>query len=181
VTVTTEDLIRDFDFHPDEPSVRMFAVPRSGALRLDDQAFVYQTRFGDAVLRHYAFANEWFKVNVTFGPDGALIETPAASDHPPFTFNCDIATPMRRTGHDIFAVDLFTDVLVEADGRSSSVKDEDDLLHAAATGVISECEFASAQVGLERLVWPSSTAATCSRSCTARFRSGHPTLRKGCR
>jgi len=147
-----DSLVRDGDFHPGEPFVRLFSIPGFGVLRLDDQAFVYQTRFGDAVLRHYAFANEWFKVNVTFDPDGTLIETPAASDDPPFAFNCDIATPMYRSGRDVFAVDLFADVLVRADGRTFLVKDEDELAHAAEEGLVSQHEFASARDGLARLV-----------------------------
>lgn len=147
--VPSNDLIRDFDYHPGEPSVRVFSVPRSGVLRLDDLAFVSETRIGDAVLRHYAFASEWFKVNVTFDPAGTLIETPAGPDHSPFAFNCDIATPMRRAGHDVFAVDLSVDVLVRMDGRSSWVKDEDELAHAAEAGLVSQHEFASARlVGL---------------------------------
>lgn len=130
----------------------MFTVPRSGVLRLDAGTFVSETRIGDVVLRHYAFARGWFKVNVTFDPGGTLIETPPEPDHPAFAFNCDIATPMRREGHTIYAVDLFVDVLVGRDGRSSWVKDEDELTRAAEAGLVSRHEFASARDGLARLV-----------------------------
>lgn len=148
---TTNDIVRDFDFHPAEPFVRVFFVPRSGVLRLDDDAFVSENRIGEMVLRHYAFANEWFKINVTFDPGGTLIATPAGPDRPAFAFNCDIATPMRRAEHDVFAVDLCADVLVRMDGRSSWVKDEHELAHAAEARLVSRHEFASARAGLDRL------------------------------
>ena len=69
------DIVRDFDFHPGEPFVRVFTLPLYGVLRLDGDAFVSESRISDVVLRHYAFASEWFKVNVTFDPAGiALME-----------------------------------------------------------------------------------------------------------
>jgi hypothetical protein len=151
VTASPADVVHDFDFHPNEPFVRVFTVPRSSVLRLDDAAFVSESRIGDVVLRHYAFGHEWFKVNVTFDPEGTLIETPAGPDHPAFAFNCDIATPMRRKGDSVDAIDLCADVLVRKDGRSSWIKDEDDLAQAAASGLISRHEFASARAGLDRL------------------------------
>lgn len=149
---TTNDIVRDFDFHPGEPFVRVFSVPRSGVLRLDDDAFVSETRIGGTVLRHYAFGHDWFKVNVTFDPEGTLVETPPGPDHPAFAFNCDIATPMHREGDTILATDLFIDVLVRRDGRTYHVKDEDDLDGAVRTGLVSPHEFASARAGLARLV-----------------------------
>lgn len=149
---TADDVIRDFDFHPDEPFVRVFSVPRSNVLRLDDHTFVSETRIGDIVLRHYAFANEWFKVNVTSDRAGTLTETPAGPGHTAFAFNCDITTPMRCDGSMIFAVDLFTDVLVRGDGTTFHVKDEAELTHAAGTGLVSWHEVTAAQVGLERLI-----------------------------
>lgn len=145
-------VVRDLDFHPRETTVRVFAIPRPGVLRLDDEAFVAETRRGNVVFRHYASANEWFKINVTLDLAGSAVETPPGPDHPAFAFNCDIATPMQRAGGDVFAVDLFADVLVRADGRSSTVKDEADLVHAANSGLISAHELASAHVGLARLV-----------------------------
>lgn len=147
-----DNVVRDFDFHPDEPFVRVFSVPRSNVLRLDDHAFVSETRIGDIVLRHYAFPNEWFKVNITSDRAGTLIETPAGPGHPAFAFNCDIATPMRCEGSMIFAVDLFADVLVRGDGTTFHVKDEAELTHAASTGLVSRHEVTAARVGLERLI-----------------------------
>lgn len=42
------------------------------------------------MLRHYAFADHWFKVNVTTDSGGRVIET--GDDSQRFAFNCDIAT-----------------------------------------------------------------------------------------
>ena len=68
------------------------------------------------MLRHYAFAGHWFKVNVTTDRGGRLTETGDRTCR--FAFNCDIATPMEREGDSTFAVDLFTDVLVRQDATS---------------------------------------------------------------
>lgn len=61
----TADLVSDFDYHPYEPHVRQFRVPRGNVLRFDAEAYVCDALFDDMVLRHYAFCDEWFKVNVT--------------------------------------------------------------------------------------------------------------------
>lgn len=104
-------VLRDHDFHPDEPTVRVFRTPPAGVLRFDDEVLVFAVRYGDRVLRHYAFADRWFKVNVTSDLDGRLVETGDLQ----FAFNCDVATPMERDGDAVYAVDLFTDVLVRTD------------------------------------------------------------------
>ncbi|MCA1709749.1 MAG: DUF402 domain-containing protein, partial [Actinobacteria bacterium] len=57
-----------------------------------------------------------------------------------FAFNCDIATPMEREGDATFAVDLFVDVLVRADGHSVHVGDEDELEEAFELGLLSTAE-----------------------------------------
>ena len=88
--------VSDFDFHPDEDEVRVFAVGPGGVLRLDDEACVYAVRYGDTVLWHYAFARHWFKVNLTTDTGGQIVETGAEDPAARFAFNCDIATPMRR-------------------------------------------------------------------------------------
>jgi hypothetical protein len=62
----TDGLVSDFDFHPDEPYVRQLRVPRADVLRMDGSVFVCESVVDDVVLRHYAFDDEWFKVNVTF-------------------------------------------------------------------------------------------------------------------
>jgi hypothetical protein len=69
---------------------------------------VTQAVYDKVVLRHYAFANRWFKVNVPTDRSGELIETGDVAHR--FALNCDIATPMEREGDETFAVDLFVDV-----------------------------------------------------------------------
>lgn len=152
MSIDTGDIVRDLDFHPHEPTVRVFEIPRADVPRLDDDAFVTETRHGDVVLRHYAFADEWFKVNVTLDRHAQIVESAPGSDHPAFAFNCDIATPMRRTGRDVFAVDLYADVLVRADGRSYHVKDETELEATSRSGLVSTHELESARAGLARLL-----------------------------
>ena len=109
------DVRADYDFHPDESTVRVFTTPPSGVLRLDDDVAITQAVDSGVVLRHYAFGDRWFKINVTTDQQGELVETGAP--HRPFAFNCDIATPMERDKDATFAVDLFVDVLVRADLR----------------------------------------------------------------
>jgi len=53
-------LVSDFDFHPDEADVREFRFRQTDVLRFDDAAFVCATGSDGVVLRHYAFADEWF-------------------------------------------------------------------------------------------------------------------------
>jgi hypothetical protein len=108
-------VIRDYDFHPPH-DLRVFPMPKAGVLRFDDEVFVAQVRYGDVVVRHYAWRDHWFKINCTTDLCGRLIETTAPEDVPPFAFNCDIATPMVRDGDAVFAVDLWLDVLVRNDG-----------------------------------------------------------------
>lgn len=146
------DLVSDFDFHPDEPDVREFRVPRRDVLRMDGSVFVCESESEDVVLRHYAFLDEWFKVNVTFDRAGALVETPARQGTPPFAVNCDISTPMLSAAAAVYAVDLFVDVLVRADGLAHEVVDLDEFDAAIAAGLLSFSEAAGARSGLERLV-----------------------------
>ncbi|HUS21184.1 MAG TPA: hypothetical protein VMZ66_04135 [Aeromicrobium sp.] len=88
------DGLWDHDFRPDEPDVRTFVVPPRRVLRREDSVVVTVARLGDYVLRHYAFADRWIKINVTTDLDGH----PAVYGDDDFTFNCDIATPMLRRG-----------------------------------------------------------------------------------
>ncbi len=149
--------MRDYDYHPDEDTVRCFGIPSRGVVISDVRTCVYQTRAQDVyqtmaedlVLRHYAFADQWFKLNATFDLVGRLIEPGPPGD--PFAVNCDISTPMVRLGEDISAVDLFLDVLVRCDG-SYRVVDRDEFEEAASAGLISSAEAQSAEVGLVRLI-----------------------------
>ena len=98
------------------------------------------------MLRHYAFADQWFKVNVTTDRGGRLTETGDRACR--FAFNCDIATPMEREGDSPFAVDLFTDVLVRKDATSYVVADRDEFREMLGRGVISAAEGLDAERGL---------------------------------
>jgi hypothetical protein len=89
-------VLTDHDFHPDEATVRIFRTLSAGVLRLDDSVAISEACYGGVVLRHYAFADHWFKVNVTTDLTGRLTET--GDDTRRFAVNCDIATPMERSG-----------------------------------------------------------------------------------
>jgi hypothetical protein len=128
----------DFDFHPDESTVRVFTTPEPGVLRLDDDVAITEAVESGVVLRHYAFGDRWFKINVTTDLQGSLVETGDPQNR--FAFNCDIATPMERDGTATYGVDLFVDVLVRADLRSVHVGDEDEFQQALADGLVSPSE-----------------------------------------
>jgi predicted RNA-binding protein associated with RNAse of E/G family len=102
------------------------------------------------VLGHYAFADRWFKVNVTADGDGKLVETGAAGLR--FAYNCDVVTPMRRVVWQVWSVDLLLDVLVRHDTASYAVTDEDQLEAVTAAGVLSDTEVSGARAGLAELV-----------------------------
>lgn len=149
--------MRDFDYHPDEPDVRVFGVPESGVLVRTEEMYLGQTRepvvgeptAAHLVLRHYAFADEWFKLNATFDVDGDLIETDAIGET--FAVNCDLSTPLTWVGADATAVDLFLDVLVSADG-SYRVIDRPEFEEACSRELISRAEAVHAEAGLTRLL-----------------------------
>ncbi len=149
--------MRDFDFHPDEDSVRCFRYPDLGTVFNDESTWVSQTRQAspyetmteDLILRHFAFADEWFKINATFDRAGTLIQPGPPGT--PFAINCDIATPMVRVDQDVSAVDLFLDVLVRTDG-SYWVADQEEFEQAIVAGLISAGEAHRAERGLERLI-----------------------------
>jgi len=140
----------DHDFHPDEPTVRIFRTPSPGVLRLDDSVAVSQAVYDGVVLRHYAFADHWFKVNVTTGLTGRLTETGDGTGR--FAVNCDIATPMEREGDSTFGVDLCTDVLVRRDAMSHVLVDQDEFVEMLGRGVISPTEGRGAERGLQELL-----------------------------
>jgi hypothetical protein len=68
-------VLRDHDFHPDEPTVQIFRTSSPGVLRLDDSVAISEAAYDRVVLRHYAFADHWYKVNVTTGLGGRVIES----------------------------------------------------------------------------------------------------------
>lgn len=47
--------------------MRIFRTSFPGVLRLDDSVAISEAAYGRVVLRHYAFADHWYKVNVTTG------------------------------------------------------------------------------------------------------------------
>lgn len=143
--------VRDFDFHPDEDDVRVFVTEPGGVLRLGDDIYVSAGRYGDVILWHYAFARHWFKVNLTTGLDGRIVETGGDEPGSRFAFNCDIATPMRRRDTAVYAVDLFADVLVHADGVTYRVCDLEEFQQARRRGLILPGEARGAQQGLAEL------------------------------
>lgn len=149
--------MRDYDYHPNEPDVRVFGVPETGVLVRTDEMFLGQTHqpvsldWGtpSLVLRHYAFAREWFKLNATFSCEGELIETGVEGDE--YVVNCDIATPLRWSGSDATAVDLFLDVMVRRDG-SYRIVDRPEFEDACSRQLISYSEARNAEAGLSSLL-----------------------------
>lgn len=105
-------------------------------------------------MRHHAWRDHWFKINCTTDLCGGFVETTAPDDVPPFTFNCDIATPMVRRGDRVFAVDLWLDVLVRGDGVTHGVHDHDDFDGALRRGWLSERDV-TASIGGQvwRVAW----------------------------
>jgi hypothetical protein len=143
-------VLSDYDFHPDEATVRIFRTPTSGVLRLDDAIAVTEAIHGDVVLRHYSFVDHWFKINVTTDLAGNLVETGDATF--PFAFNCDIATPMEREDDSTYGVDLFIDILVRADASSYLIGDEDEFQEMLDRDLVSRSEEQGARRGLGELL-----------------------------
>jgi hypothetical protein len=143
-------VLRDHDCHPDEPTVRIFRTSSPGVLRLDDSVAISEAVYDRAVLRHYAFARHWFKINITTDLDGRVIETGDGTRR--FAVNCDIATPMEREGDSTFGVDLFTDVLVRQDARSCVITDQDEFGEMLDRGILSAAEGRGARRGLLELL-----------------------------
>jgi hypothetical protein len=131
--------------------VRVFAAQPAEVLHLSDDAYVGAARYGDVVLWHYALARHWFKVNLTTDLGGRIVETGGGDSGDGFAFNCDIATPLRRQASEIFAVDLFTDVLVRADASTYQVCDLDEFAQARRDGLILPAEARGAMRGLAEL------------------------------
>jgi hypothetical protein len=155
----TPRAVRDFDFHPDEDDVRVFVTGPSGVLRLADDVYVSAGRHGNVILWHYAFARHWFKVNLTTDLGGHIVETGGHEPGSRFAFNCDIATPMRRRDSDVYAVDLFADVLVHADGVTYRVCDMRS--SSRRTAGDSSCLVRHEEPGE---AWPSSPASSSAGS-----------------
>ncbi|MDR2986661.1 MAG: DUF402 domain-containing protein [Nocardiopsaceae bacterium] len=143
--------VRDFDFHPDEDGVRVFVTEPAGVLRIDSDAYVSAGRYSDLILWHYAFTRHWFKINLTTDLDGRTVETGDDEPGRGFAFNCDIATPMRIQDNAVYAVDLFADVLVRADGVTYRVTDLEEFRQAQDRELILPGEARGAREGLAEL------------------------------
>jgi hypothetical protein len=164
----TASRVRDFDFHPDEDTVGVFETGPAGVLRFSRDAYVSAGRYGDVVLWHYAFARHWFKVNLTTSLSGQIVETGGDEPGSCFAVNCDIATPMRRHGDAMYAVDLFTDVLMQGDGVSYQVCDLDEFDQARSQELILPGEADGAGQGLAELtaiIQRGGLLAFLSRTC----------------
>ena len=149
---SSTDVLLDYDYHPPD-RLQLFTIEPDGILRADDDMFVTEALHGETVLRHYAFADRWFKVNCTTDVLGRFTETGSADrDVQPFAFNCDIVTPMLREGDAVFSVDLWLDVLVREDGVSYRVEDARGFRRAVERGLLSEREARHATAGLRELV-----------------------------
>lgn len=148
--MTSISILGNRPCEPSGPQSQGFSSTTTArASRTHAKPDAFGTMAENLVLRHYAFADEWFKLNATFNPVGNLIE-PGPPDGP-FAVNCGIATPMVRIGHDISAVDLFLDVLIGIDG-SYRIVDRDDFEQSISARLISPSEARCGEAGLERLV-----------------------------
>jgi hypothetical protein len=159
--------VSDFDFHP-EDEVRVFTSEPGGVLRFSGDVYVCAARYGGVVLWNYAFARHWFKVNLTTDLGGRIVASGGDERGSRFAFNCDIATPMRRRGTAVLALDLFADVLVRADAAGYRVCDLDELDQASRNGLIVPQEARGAARGLAELtaiVERGDLLAFLSRAC----------------
>ena len=145
------DRVLEYDFHPPD-ELRVFTYGQQSVLQFDNTALVVEADYGGTVLRHYAFPDRWFKINVTTDRAGNFVEEQVDPTPIPFCFNCDIATPMVSDGSTVFAVDLWIDVLVRADGVAYYVGDEDEFADAMANGWLSQREADGARAGLGELI-----------------------------
>lgn len=133
---------------PDE--VRVFTISKAAVRRFDDEVLVFDLRYGHLGFRHYSFARRWYAINCTRDLDGRAVNESSAAG--PFSFNCDVSTPMRRAGDGVYEVDLELDVLVQADARTHVVTDRDRFERAVRAGWIAPHERAGAEAGLAELI-----------------------------
>jgi hypothetical protein len=96
-------------------------------------------------IRHYTFPDRWWQANIFIDLDGRPL--PDIS-----SFDCDIATPHFVAEGVLCSIDLKLDVLVRADARTYTVKDQDHFEEALREGWIDADERHGAERGLEELV-----------------------------
>ena len=142
--------IRHIEFRPPD-DLRMYEIPESGVLRLDDEVLVAEVAIDGAVVRHYGFASCWLAVNVTTGLDGQPADL-AGLDVFPHTAKCHVATPMRREGDTCWQTDLWLDVLVKANGRDHLVEDVDEFARAREQDLLSDREAVQALAAFQQVL-----------------------------
>jgi hypothetical protein len=143
--------VLDYDFHPPD-DLRVFTFEQQSVLRFDETVCVVEADYGGTLLRHYAFPDRWFKINVTTDRAGNFVEEQADPRPIPFCFNCDIAAPMVADGNAVFAVDLWVDLLVPSRRPDVLCRRRGRDCRAMANGWLSEREVDGARVGLTELI-----------------------------
>ena len=128
-------MVRHIEFRPPD-DLRLYEIPESGVLRLDDEVLVAEVGIAGAVVRHYGFASRWLAVTLTTDHTGQPADL-AGLEIFAHTAKCDIATPMQRDGDTCWQTDLWLDVLVRANGRDHLVEDEDEFDRARDEGLLS--------------------------------------------
>jgi hypothetical protein len=141
------DAISFFNFHPPD-GARLFTSPGRSVKRWDATVLVFDVRIGDGILRNYHFAEHWFEVHCTFDQAGRLRPEAGPVN---WAFNCDMCTPPLVRGNDLYNVDLTLDILVEPDGVTFSLVDEDTFAEAQARGWLTPVEIAGARRGADEL------------------------------
>jgi len=91
--------VLDYDFHPPD-DLRVFTYEQQSVLRYDSTALVVEADYGGTLLRHYAFPDRWFKINVTTDRAGHFVEEQADPRPIPFCFKevCVIGRYRRGAG-----------------------------------------------------------------------------------
>ena len=137
-----------YNFHPPD-EVRIFATPRAAVKRWDSSVLVFDARIGDGILRKYSFTDRWFEVHCTFDLNGDLLPERGTID---WAFNCDMCTPALLRDGVLYNVDLSLDVLVEPNGTTYALTDEDDFGRKTAAGLLTPTEVVGARQGADDLI-----------------------------
>jgi hypothetical protein len=128
--------------------VRLFTTPGAAVKRWDASMLVFDVRIGDGILRKYSLTGRWFEVHCTFDLDGQLRPEPGPVN---WAFNSDMCTPPIMRGNEVYNVDLKLDILVEPDGVTFALIDEDKFAKAQTEGWLTAVEVAGARHGADEL------------------------------
>jgi len=137
-----------YNFHPPD-EVRIFATPRAAVKRWDSSVLVFDARIGDGILRKYSFTDRWFEVHCTFDLNGHLRAERGAIG---WAFNCDMCTPAILRDGVFYNVDLCLDVLVQPNGTTYALTDEDDFARKSSAGLLTRTEVVGARQGVGDLI-----------------------------